>query len=144
MNRRLFTIFTGQLAAAFLPTIGAAAVRESVPPPREDPFPIDYGDMQKIKDATFQPAIDLLNNDGMDIQVFVYDKDALPRVLRLIRMGQDVQEATRFHGHNDVLERDASISLERVVLLRTPTKRLHFQMLRQCVPFVTTLHRQVR
>ena len=49
MNRRLFTIFTGQLAAAFLPTIGAAAVRESVPPPREDPFPIDYGDMQKIK-----------------------------------------------------------------------------------------------
>lgn len=36
------------------------------------------GDMQKIKDATFQPAMDLLNNDGMDIQVFVYDKDAPP------------------------------------------------------------------
>ena len=36
------------------------------------------GDMQKIKDATFQPAIDLLNSDGMDIQVFVYDKDAPP------------------------------------------------------------------
>ena len=36
------------------------------------------GDMQKIKDATFKPAIDLLNNDGMDIQVFVYDKDAPP------------------------------------------------------------------
>ena len=36
------------------------------------------GDMQKIKDATFQPALDLLNNDGMDIQVFVYDKDAPP------------------------------------------------------------------
>ena len=36
------------------------------------------GDMQKIKDATFQPAIDLLNGDGMDIQVFVYDKDAPP------------------------------------------------------------------
>jgi len=36
------------------------------------------GDIQKIKDATFQPAIDLLNNDGMDIQVFVYDKDAPP------------------------------------------------------------------
>ena len=35
-------------------------------------------DMQKIKDATFQPAIDLLNSDGMDIQVFVYDKDAPP------------------------------------------------------------------
>jgi hypothetical protein len=36
------------------------------------------GDMQAIKDATFQPAIDLLNNEGMDIQVFVYDKDAPP------------------------------------------------------------------
>lgn len=31
------------------------------------------GDMQKIKDATFQPAIDMLNSDGMDVQVFVYD-----------------------------------------------------------------------
>lgn len=36
------------------------------------------GDMQKIKDAAFQPAIDFLNNDGLDIQVFVYDKDAPP------------------------------------------------------------------
>jgi len=36
------------------------------------------GDMQKIKDATFQPAIDFLNSDGLDIQVFVYDKDAPP------------------------------------------------------------------
>ncbi len=36
------------------------------------------GDMQAIKDATFQPAIDFLNVDGLDIQVFVYDKDAPP------------------------------------------------------------------
>ena len=35
-------------------------------------------DMQKVKDATFQPALDLLNSDGLDIQVFVYDKDAPP------------------------------------------------------------------
>ena len=34
------------------------------------------GDMQTIKDITFQPAMDLLNSDGLDIQVFVYDKDA--------------------------------------------------------------------
>ncbi len=34
------------------------------------------GDMQKIKDATFQPAIDMLNTDGMDVQVFVYDLSA--------------------------------------------------------------------
>jgi len=36
------------------------------------------GDMQKIKDATFQPAMDLLTKEGFDIQVFVYDKDAPP------------------------------------------------------------------
>ena len=35
-------------------------------------------DMQKIKDATFQPAIDLLNKEGMDVQVFVYDAAAAP------------------------------------------------------------------
>ena len=35
------------------------------------------GDMQKIKDATFQPVMDLLKND-LDVQVFVYDKDAPP------------------------------------------------------------------
>ncbi|MFZ5821791.1 MAG: hypothetical protein ACOYYJ_17990 [Chloroflexota bacterium] len=36
------------------------------------------GEMQAIKDAAFQPAIDFLNSDGLDIQVFVYDKDAPP------------------------------------------------------------------
>jgi len=36
------------------------------------------GDMQNIKDATFMPAIELLNNEGLDIQVFVYDRDAPP------------------------------------------------------------------
>jgi hypothetical protein len=36
------------------------------------------GDIQKIKDATFLPAIELLNSEGLDIQVFVYDKDAPP------------------------------------------------------------------
>ena len=35
-------------------------------------------DIQKIMDATFLPAIELLNNVGLDIQVFVYDKDAPP------------------------------------------------------------------
>ena len=36
------------------------------------------GEIQAIKDAAFKPAIDLLNNEGMDVQVFVYDKDAPP------------------------------------------------------------------
>ncbi|HEY6007660.1 MAG TPA: hypothetical protein VIU40_04995 [Geobacteraceae bacterium] len=35
-------------------------------------------DMERIKVATFQLAINLLNSDGLDIQVFVYDKDAPP------------------------------------------------------------------
>ena len=35
-------------------------------------------DIQKIKDATFQPAMDLLMKEGFDIQIFVYDKDAPP------------------------------------------------------------------
>ena len=36
------------------------------------------GDIQTIKDATFLPAIELLNSQGLDIQVFVYDTDAPP------------------------------------------------------------------
>ncbi|MBN2119255.1 MAG: hypothetical protein JW730_21975 [Anaerolineales bacterium] len=35
-------------------------------------------DIERIKTATFQPAINLLNSDGLDVQVFVYDKDAPP------------------------------------------------------------------
>jgi len=35
-------------------------------------------DIERIKVATFQPAINMLNSDGLDIQVFVYDKDAPP------------------------------------------------------------------
>lgn len=35
------------------------------------------GDIQKIKDATFQPVLDLLK-ENLDVQVFVYDKDAPP------------------------------------------------------------------
>ncbi len=32
------------------------------------------GDAQKIKDATFQPAIDYLNKEGFDIQVQIYSE----------------------------------------------------------------------
>ena len=32
------------------------------------------GEMQAVKDATFQPVLDLLI-EGLDVQVFVYDKD---------------------------------------------------------------------
>jgi len=36
------------------------------------------GDIQAIKDATFMPVMDFLNNEGFDIQVQIYDKDAPP------------------------------------------------------------------
>ena len=32
------------------------------------------GEIQALKDATFQPVLDLLI-EGLDVQVFVYDKD---------------------------------------------------------------------
>ena len=31
-------------------------------------------DMERIKTATFQPTINLLNSEGLDVQVFVYEK----------------------------------------------------------------------
>ncbi len=33
------------------------------------------GDMGAIQDATLMPTIELLNSDGLDIQVFVYEKE---------------------------------------------------------------------
>ncbi len=36
------------------------------------------GEIQAIKDATFMPAMNFLNNEGFDIQVQVYDRDAPP------------------------------------------------------------------
>jgi len=35
-------------------------------------------EMIRIKVATFQPAINLFNSERLDIQVFVYDRDAPP------------------------------------------------------------------
>jgi hypothetical protein len=36
------------------------------------------GDIQGIKDATFLPAMDFLNNEGFDLQVQIYDQSAPP------------------------------------------------------------------
>ena len=33
------------------------------------------GEMDAIQDATLMPTINLLNSDGLDIQVFVYEKE---------------------------------------------------------------------
>ena len=39
---------------------------------------VPAGHLEAIKAATLQPAMDYLNKDGFDIQVFAYDKDAPP------------------------------------------------------------------
>lgn len=36
------------------------------------------GDIDAIKSATFQPAINLLNEHGLDVQVFPYDTTTTP------------------------------------------------------------------
>jgi hypothetical protein len=41
---------------------------------------VGAAEMQPIRDATFQPVMDYLNNQGWDIQVLVYDKDHPPEV----------------------------------------------------------------
>jgi hypothetical protein len=50
--------------------ISAEEARLSVYAPAEE--------MQAIKDATFQPALDFLNHEGLDVQVFVYDIASAP------------------------------------------------------------------
>ena len=49
MNRRLFIVSASQLAATLLPAIGAAAETGSTRASNGEQFPIDYGDLQKIK-----------------------------------------------------------------------------------------------
>jgi hypothetical protein len=41
---------------------------------------VSAAEMQPIREATFQPVMDLLNKDGLDIQVLVYDKDHPPEI----------------------------------------------------------------
>jgi uncharacterized protein (DUF1684 family) len=63
--------------AAACPSAQVTAVKVSGEEARLTVF-APAGEMQKIKDAAFQPALDLLNKDGFDIQAWVYDKDAPP------------------------------------------------------------------
>ncbi|MEZ0396646.1 MAG: hypothetical protein ABWK53_09495 [Anaerolineales bacterium] len=41
---------------------------------------VGAAEVQPIRQATFQPVLDYLNNDGLDIQVLVYDKDHPPEI----------------------------------------------------------------
>jgi hypothetical protein len=69
-----------QMLEIIMSTCGSAEVRVAKMSDEEARLSVyaPAGDMQIIKDATFIPAIDLLNKDGLDIQVFVYDKYASP------------------------------------------------------------------
>lgn len=41
---------------------------------------VGTADVQAIRQATFQPMLDYLNKDGLDVQVLVHDKDHPPEV----------------------------------------------------------------
>lgn len=41
---------------------------------------VSAAEVQPIRQATFQPVLDYLNHDGLDIQVLVYDKDHPPEI----------------------------------------------------------------
>ena len=69
-----------QMTATILAACGSADVKTVKMSDEEARLSVyaPAGDMQKIKDAAFQPALDYLNKNGLDLQVFVYDKDAPP------------------------------------------------------------------
>lgn len=41
---------------------------------------VGTADVQPIREATFQPVLNFLNEHGYDIQVLVYDKDHPPEI----------------------------------------------------------------
>ncbi|MCS7010870.1 MAG: hypothetical protein N2049_09145 [Anaerolineales bacterium] len=41
---------------------------------------VGEADVQAIREATFQPVLKYLNEEGYDIQVLVYDKDHPPEI----------------------------------------------------------------
>ena len=69
-----------QMTSLIKSACGAAEVKTVIMSDEEARLSVyaPAGDIERIKVATFQPAINLLNSDGLDIQVFVYDIDAPP------------------------------------------------------------------
>src|SRR4051812_894423 len=92
------------------------------------------------RDDGFEEEVILLldERNQKDVVVRSHDENSLPRILRRIRVGQDVEQAARVDGHHNALERNTALSFERFVLLRAPPERLHARILPCCVPFVTT------
>ncbi len=41
---------------------------------------VGAAEVQPIRQATFQPVLELLSKEGLDIQVLVYDKDHPPEI----------------------------------------------------------------
>jgi ubiquinone biosynthesis protein UbiJ len=63
--------------------------------------------------------------DKIDIPIPGHNQNALARVAGLVRVLEDVQEATGFHSDHHTLEGDATLEEKLGVLLRAPSKRLH-------------------
>ena len=55
----------------------------------------------------------------------VDDQDLLPWVLLGFRVRHDVEQASCFNGHGDLLERDAAFLAKHLILLRRPPEWLH-------------------
>src|SRR5665648_221512 len=163
-DRRMFTrrslMPVARAAALNLASSALVATDLSVPLSKATRISSSYASIFGIGFTLLQvvPCRFATGNDGLEEEaVFVlderhqvgvvvrgHDKDALARVLLLVRMGQDVEQAACPDRHYNDLERNAPISLQRLVLLWVPPERLHGTMIRRRVPFVITLVNRIR
>lgn len=56
----------------------------------------------------------------IDVVAVSHDKYELSRIPSLVRMEQEILETIRFNSKNNLLERDAALSFEPLVLLLVP------------------------
>src|SRR5665647_417239 len=157
-DRRMFTrrslMPVARAAALNLASSALVATDLSVPLSKATRISSSYASIFGIGFTILQvvPCRFATGNDGLEEEVvFIlderhqvsvvvrsHDENALPRVLRLVRMGQDVEQPACLDCYYSALERSARINLKRFALLWTPPQWLHGSMLRRCVPFVTT------
>src|SRR3546814_5703141 len=83
-------------------------------------------------DQGLERDVVVLFHEGDEVGVVVVcnHENTLPRVPRLVRMGQNVQQPSGLDRDHYALERNAPFNPQRFVLFRTPAKRLHALMLR--------------
>ena len=64
MNRRFFLSSIGQLAIVLLPAASFAAETRFYPPAKDELFPINYGDMQKVKRRFTRKEVDYATTEA--------------------------------------------------------------------------------